>query len=376
MHTDQRTNLFTGPVTKNSPWDHASSPLRYEKYLRYLIVCQVTIVLLIRVLAINNFFTTYWSALNYAAGQAGLAIQSMVNELDPPAEAGFPWLNILTALSFGLAFLGAPSIAVSILSMEQAVKYAAQGLLISVSQAPGFSKALWPAGTANSKIVQIGQLNDELTKASQQMASMINTAVELLMSDMPTFVAFAESGRFSGAQSMSLPAKTDGLDYALTTYLLSETMSKNGWYACPFLGPYPTAASVESTTSPGFACQMGPNNVCSAAGTDAVYWSQSTQRVYTLNQVPRDGQEKSPNQLTQDIVKNGWAALDVLFDGAYNCTAEGKAGSAAINFNWDGTLDIACISQLPVKIACFTPCISPLINGNCPFPTIQDPCKW
>lgn len=331
--------------------------------------------LLMRVLAINNFFTTYWTALNYAAGQAGLVIQSMVNELDPPAEAGFPWLNVLSVLSFGLAFLGAPSIAVAILNMEQSVKYAAQGLLISVSQAPGFSKTLWPAGTADSKIVQIGQLNNELVNASQQMASMINTAVELLMSDMPTFVAFAESGRFSGAQSVSLAAKTDGLDYALTTYLLSETMSKNGWFGSPHLGPYPDAASVESSTYPGWACTMDSNHVCTAYGTDAVYWSQSTQRAYSLSQVSGNI-GKSPKQLTQDIVSNGWAALDVLFDGAYNCTAEGKAGSAAINFNWDGTLDIACISQLPMKIPCFTPCIGPLINGNCPFPRTQDPCEW
>lgn len=334
------------------------------------------IVLLTRVLAINNFFTTYWSALNYAAGQAGLVIQSMVNELNPPADTGFPWLNILSALSFGLAFLGAPSIAVGLLSLEQSVKYAAQGLLISVTQAPGFSKAMWPSGTSDSKSVQVGNLNDELTKASQQMAGMINTAVQLLMSDMPTFVAFAESGRFSGAQSMSLPAKTDGLDYALTTYLLSETMAKNGWYASPYLGPYPTAASVTSKTYPGFGCKMGANNVCTTTGIEAYYWSQSTQRVYSLSHPGRTDKDKTPVQLTQDIVSKGWAALDVLFDGAYNCTAEGKAGSAAINFNWDGTLDIACISQLPVKIACFTPCISPLINGKCPFPTVKDPCKW
>ena len=291
----------------------------------------------------------------------------MVNELDPPKAAGFPWLDILTSLTVGLAFLGAPSIAVTLLSLEQTVKFAAQTLIIGIQQSPGLSKALWPTGTSDSKIVQIGKLDNELANATQEMGKRMNTAVELLMSDMPTFVAFAESGRFSSNESLSLPSKTDGLDYGLTTYLLSETMAKNGWYACPHLGPYPSAASVEAKTYPGWGCTMDSNNVCSTVGDDALYWSQSTGRVYALSQKGGDSNSKRPKQLTQDILSNGWAALDVLFDGAYNCTAEGKAGSVSINFNWDGTLDIACISQLPMLLACQAPCIVPPINGKCPF---------
>ena len=320
-------------------------------------------------IAINNFFTTYWTALQYAAGQAGLVVQQLVDELDPPASTKFSWIDVLSMLSFGLAFLGAPTIAVGILTMEATnqVKYAAQGFLISMSQTPGLAKALWPAGTADSKTVQVGQLDKQLANATSEMANMMNTAVELIMSDMPTFVSFAESGKFSGSQSLSLPSKTDGLDFALTTYLLSETMAKNGWYAAPFLGPYPNAAAVESSAYPGFNCKMGPNNVCTMYGDDVEYWSESTQRVYALSNPHPNDKTKSPYQLAQDIVDNNWAALDVLFDGAYNCTAEGKAGSAAINFNWDGTLDIACLSQLPILIPCGATCYAPLINGQCPF---------
>ena len=336
------------------------------------------LALLTRALAINDFFTTYWSALQYAAGQASLVIQPLVNELDPIAETGFPWISILTVLSLGLAFLGAPSIAVTILMMSATnqIKYAAQTMLISIQQSPGFSKALWPSGTSDSKIIQIGELDRELQNATQQMANMINTAVELLMSDVPTFIAFAESGRFSGTQSLSLPAKTDGLDYALTTYLTSQTMAKNGWYASPHLGPFPDAASVMSPTFPGFGCKMDSSNICTAYGADLVYWSQATQRAYSLSKPHTNGNDKTPFVLGHDIIANGWAALDVLFDGAFNCTSEGKAGSAAVNFNWDGTLDIACISQLPMKYPCGTTCPGPLINGKCPFPTVTDNCNY
>lgn len=372
LHRDQCTNLFVGHDTKCITRYRATSPLRTEEYIWYLYEKLQELMkstLLTPVIAINDFFTTYWTALQYAAGQAGLVVQQLVDELDPAKPTTFSWINVVSVLAFGLAFLGAPTIAVGILTMEATnqIKYAAQALLISVSQTPGLAKAFWPSGTDDSKMVQIGQLDKQLGNATQEMANMMNTAVERIMSDMPTFVAFAENGRFSSNQSLSLPSKTDGLNYALTTYLLSETMNKNGWYTSPFLGPYPNAAAVESSTYPGFSCKMGPNNICTMYGDDAEYWSQSTQRVYALTNIKPNDKTRSPLQLTTDIVQNSWAALDVLFDGAYNCTADGKAGSAAINFNLDGTLDIACISQLPVKIPCGVTCYVPLINGQCPF---------
>ncbi len=279
------------------------------------------------------------------------------------AQTKFPWLIIISLLSVGLAFVGAPSVAVGMLLLSPSLKYGSQALAISAMQAPGFTKAMWPAGTDDSKFVQIGDLDKELANATQEMADRINTGVQLLMTDMPTFVAFAESGRFSGSETLSLPAKTDGLDYALTTYMLSEAMAKNGWYIVPHLGPYNSAAEVANGP---FGCTMGPNNVCTV-DDQASFWSESSRRVYTLTNAEHNDNKKTPLQLTQDIISNGWAALNVLFDGAFNCTAEGKAGSAAVNFNWDGTLDIACVSQLSVYIACGAPCPAPLINGKCPF---------
>ena len=91
-----------------------------------------------KMIAINNFFTTYWSALRYSAGQARLMIQNMINILHPPAATGFPWLTLVSLLAIRLEFLEAPSLAVTILIVEvaQQVKYAAQTMLISIQQVP------------------------------------------------------------------------------------------------------------------------------------------------------------------------------------------------------------------------------------------------
>lgn len=312
-------------------------------------------------------------ALRWTVSQASTKIWSLINELDPKHSSEFNLMNLLSLLSLGLAFLGAPSIAVGLLAFETTTKFASQAIIIGVQQAPSFTKALWPSGTEDSKTIQVGQLNDLLGNATAQMTEMINNALVLLMSDMPTFVAFAESGRFSGSESLSLPEKTAGLDYGLTTYMLSEAMAKNGWFIGLFLNYF---GPVKGEDVPRlFGCKYSDNNVCTVPGM-TVFWSKDTGRVYLLTKQRSDG--KTPLQVTQDIVAQGWASLEVLFDGAYNCTAEGKAGSAAINFNWDGTLDISCVSQVPVNIGCGAPCPVAWVNGACPFgvnPIAKGDCK-
>ena len=311
---------------------------------------------------INDFFTTYYEALGFAISSAQLSISSMVNVLDPAAPKGIPWIQILTALSFGLAFLGAPTLAVTLLNLETSFKYSAQTFLISLQQAPGSAKALMPTGTDSSKFYQIGDLENRLGEASNALKDMINAALEKLMSDMPTFVKFVENGRYSGQQSYSLPNQTVGLDIALKTYLVSTAMWNNGWFAIPLMGPYDLNGPV--------TC-MDENNVCTEGnpGNTARYFSPDTKRAYQLVSGSGNGGEAATSayKLTQDLVNNQWAPLNVLFDGAFNCTAEGHAGTSNINFNYDGSLNVACISQLPIYTSCNSPCPAPLINNTCMF---------
>ena len=312
---------------------------------------------------INQFFSTYWEALHFATTQASLAIAAMVNELDPRKPQGIPWTAILTALSFGLAFLGAPTIAVGILEAEItiAVKIIAQTMLISMMQAPSVSKALFPTGTDDSKTVQIGDLSSELGSTTDQLSQMINNALTLLMTDMPTFVDFVQSGKYSGQDSFSLPNETAGLDIALKTYLVSMAMWGNGWFAQPMIGPF-----APSDVTSQYNCSFDDNNVCTNEYEQAFYLSPDTSRLFLLTY--KDVHvSRTKYQLTQDLVNNQWAPLNVLFDGAFNCTAKGKANTTDVQFTFNGTLDISCISQLPLYVECNAPCPAPFINGSCPF---------
>ena len=321
--------------------------------------------------AVNNFFTTYYTALGGAQSDAQTVIQGLINELDPIKPTTFDLLTLLTALSVGLAFLGAPSIAVTVLGLSVLTRTAAQVLTISLQQAPSTAKALWPTGTQSSQSIQIGDVEAALGNSTNQLADMLNNALELLMSDVPTFVKFCELGAWSGSQSLSLPSKVEGLDYALRTYMTSEVMAQNGWQAIPMVGPYETVEDVESSTG-GFSCQMGNNSVCTTLSGSvglAYYWSQTTGHVYDFHQSNGQYVGSSPYQILQDTVDQNWAILEVLFDGSFNCTLLGHFGDSAVNVNWDGTLNIACISQLPQVAGCSDGCPVDLVNGACPFNT-------
>lgn len=321
-------------------------------------------------LVVNQFFSTYFTALQYALGPASLEISAIVNELDPPKpkDQGIPLFDILTALSFGLAFLGAPTLAVAIIESEwtNTVKYAAQAFLISMQQAPGFSKSLYPSGTDDSKTVQIGQLSTDLGTTVNTLSRMINTALTLLMDDLPTFVQFAQSGKYSGMTSFSIPNETVGLDIALKTYLSSVAMGGNGWWAQPQVGPFYRSDITFRD------CVFNDHNICVDSSDVARYLSPDTGRLYTLLHTSGYA-NRSPNQIATDLVNNQWAPLNVLFDGAFNCTAKGQAGTTNIKFTFNGTLDISCISQLPLYMGCaqssmpFVVCPSPWTNGSCPF---------
>ena len=286
--------------------------------------------------------------------------------MDPIKPTTFTLEYLFIALSVGLASLGAPSIAVSILGLSSIVKSSAQALIISLQQAPGTAKALWPTGTQKSQSVQIGNLEAELGNSTNELANMINNAVQLLMSDVPTLVKLVESGQYSGTESLSLPSKVEGLDYALRTYMTSEAFAQNGWVSTAFIGPFETVQDVENPVAGrgGMGCTMGNNSVCTSGQGSAYFWSQPTGRAYSFANTKAG---VTAYQLLQDTVDSDWAILQVLFDGSFNCTQEGNFGNSIVNFNWDGTLDIAFISQLPTYIPCGWTCPVALVNGQCPF---------
>ena len=76
--------------------------------------------------------------------------------------------------------------------------------------------------------MQIGDLASMLGQVDGQAGDMINAGLNLLMTDVPSFVKFASTGGWSGGTPYSLPATVKGIDLGLKTFLVSTAMGKNG----------------------------------------------------------------------------------------------------------------------------------------------------
>ena len=239
------------------------------------------------------------------------------------------------------------------------------------------------ASTGDSQLIQISALDTTLTAAQAQIENQLEAALTLLMSDVSTFISFADSGAFSGRQSLSLPKETQNLNLALKTYLTSEALLQNGWYGLYFMND-DGAGDAPGTTN--FAEGDVFHN------SDAsLFWSKDSRREYQLVNKKSSG---DPNNLLQTIYDNGLADLSVLFEGSFNCTASGEceetfaifasrprtyfrafpliqtssgnAGGDLLHLGPDDRLDLSCISQLPIYYLNMA-CPSTRSDGSCLF---------
>lgn len=179
---------------------------------------------------------------------------------------------------------------------------------------------LWPADSTASEIFQISALDSELSAVTNQLGGLLNDALHLLMSDVPSFVGFAGSGAFSGTESLSLNNETNGLNMALKTYVVSESLRQNNWVGIITARDNHTRNPV---IAPGCTDYAG-GKVCGytpLSGRPAFFWSAATGTSYTLwNNGGKDGGQEIMSQ----IFDNSWADIGMLFDGAFNCTFAGE----------------------------------------------------
>ena len=169
-------------------------------------------------------------------------------------------------------------------------------------------------------MVQISELNNRLSNATDELAEILDRGLELLMNDMPTFVGFAQSGEYCGDDSIDIAAKTNELDLALRTYITSESMKQNGWYAVPLrISTEEEYKGLVEAAPTAWGWRAGPEVV------NKIWWSPFTGRQYSLEH--KGPETIKAKDLINSIINGGWAHLPTIFDGSYECTAWGRAGA-------------------------------------------------
>ncbi|KAL8707718.1 MAG: hypothetical protein Q9220_007298 [cf. Caloplaca sp. 1 TL-2023] len=257
--------------------------------------------------------------------------------------------------------------AASMLTMATTAKYASQSFALSLAQAPGVTRAIWPSGDDLSRTYQIGQLQEQVSNISVELGNRLQAGLGLIMTDSTTFATFADNGRYSNDKPPIDPNEVkNDLAITLQTYLVSESMKQNNWYAIPLK----ISSKEEYDARQDPPCMPNLHNLCPGEGSrNFIYWSPASSRQYKLWQ--KDPSQTSPATVLQQIPR--WANLPLLFDGSYNCTVLGQRNDPQlVHINYDGTLDIGCISQLPVEIPCKAACPQTAADGSCPFPPDAD----
>ena len=275
----------------------------------------------------------------YATLSGLLINQPLILEIDPIQKTNLLLNDLLSALSAGLSFVGAPE-------LSGVIGTAADALVKGLQLAPSVAQAIWPAGTADSQSEQLANLDSSLSQLDQNFTTQITKGLYTIMSDVPSFNGFASSGLFSGPNNLSLPTDSESLALGLRTFILTSAMSANKWSA--YSSDDLTMADVASSVS-GYDCTFDSNNICTNSdGGPPVFYSNSTARAYSLI---LKGAGPDPASFMNDIVSKQWSDLELLFDGAYNCSvAPGGSGIGKPLNLFNGTaVNLACMSQLPVS---------------------------
>jgi len=208
--------------------------------------------------------------------------------------------------------------------------------LQSLHQAPAVPQAIWPPSAA---------------------AGDFQRGLGLIMNDVPTFMAFASNGTFSGSSAPTFVGGELPLLASANVYLASWFLNQYGWYAIP--GPVTIAADALSQND---GRDLGNGGVAWTEGVEraAGYRSSVTGRTYTLRYrgpgKPSPTQTDMSNQLdgilrgSEGSGKWGVDATPALFDWVYNCTYNGAVGGALMAVGADGSVDTSCTSVLPMLV--------------------------
>ena len=218
--------------------------------------------------------------------------------------------------------------------------------------------------------------NQGLSSAVGEATNLLLSALGLIMSDVPTFNAWAAHGLYSGpTTSLTIPPAPVGLTSAFTTYLVGETLSQSHFSATPA-----SATITKEAFQNGRTCTT-LGDVCKDSNGKTYYWSQAYQTQYEINEPSNWAASSSGTPVIQQLgyeasaygllglIELSDVYMPVLFDGAYNCTLEGKAGGSSVNINTDDSLDVACLSSLPIYLSKGSSCPAGAVQvgGKCPF---------
>ena len=321
------------------------------------------------VAAINQFFSSWWSAVEASSSIAANNVDEIVQLLDPPSSTNLIFDDVMIALT-GLFAILPPAIGFGIdrleESLENAVKAAAAKGITSSNQlitdasidglklangilynavfvAPQIARFLFPIDSEKSQVIQMADLHTDLAQIILRVQNNLNDTVTEVMKNSTMFLAFASQGNFTNG-TPTLPQQTNYLLYGFNTYIISQAMKGNNIYATMAVDTNPQALATNGTTlNYPIDCQAyNEQNVCQG---ESWWYSGTYSSAFGLDDFSHMDREYG-DVMTQLLAN--YTTGELLFENAYACNMNGNYGQP-INVTVNaGGVNTACLSQLQV----------------------------
>ncbi|KAI4220172.1 MAG: hypothetical protein L6R36_007811 [Xanthoria steineri] len=301
---------------------------------------------------IQNWFFTYYMAVNGANGLAAESVDTITRTLNLPAPKKFPILDLLAGLAFAFGLLSPSGYAAAIPLLGKPVQgLAAQApgeyLLRAMQNAPTLSRNLVASGNLDDSDIQIAQLNSDLARIVSQLQTNIQNAIVQVMSNFSLFFDFVEEGYFS-TQIENLNTITQNVTLALNTYIVSQSLQNDKVIITRALN---TDINELQLNGSAYGYDTGCGYGYDQWGMCGCWWYDSTHRIsYGL-----ESQKNMLNNYTdplESLFNLGITTPELLFLNSQFCadaagSTQGNAPGTALSTT-TGVWHTECISNVKI----------------------------
>ncbi|KAL9628443.1 MAG: hypothetical protein Q9204_005882 [Flavoplaca sp. TL-2023a] len=225
--------------------------------------------------------------------------------------------------------------------------------LIGLRRSPAMIEVMWPSDGST------------LTNTDY----VFEAGVANLFTNLQRFVAFTRLGTFNESLEREL-SFTIGISLAAATLHTTTRLLQNGFIVIPDPVPIDNSSLLILPGREPEECtelidiRDGENfdygRICDAldgSTAGARYWSPATKRLYNfglnitspLGKATLAAGTTNAKQVLLDIWNEGYADLNLMFDGGYECQVNGFFG-ALLRVASDGQMDFNCFSSLPMDL--------------------------
>ncbi|KAL8720103.1 MAG: hypothetical protein Q9225_002979 [Loekoesia sp. 1 TL-2023] len=320
--------------------------------------------------ALSAFFYSWYTASGTAAAATSDKIEQIVNVASPPPKATqAAWKSmVIDSLLAGLAFIPWTSAGSTFFSSTaRAVKNAeAPGRVLLAASSGVYGHVFPNDGSAASDLIDIATLKGDLRDFVDDLQSRLSPALETAINNITSFLEMANTGAFSSPDPPSLPKQTEGLEQALTTYIVSIALSSANWVGV--VAPNTDVNALLNGTlghlNMKYDCgSVDPvTKICSAIWSD-VPNNQGFTMVQTTSFL-NNPYEKYQKYFGLDG-GNHWTTPELLLVGAAKCRLKPGWGTGVSVTIENGDLNFDCLSQL--KICTYNIECTEQQEGNCEY---------